>query len=120
MLKEVIFVDLLVDNKGVIHKPAPEPRGVGTRTKSFLLKVFYVKISYYRAYLGTHGCILDLFKELPLEGEIGVFRQNSSKRMMSSTPITVLSLRMGSFSNRSFIGFRARSIGTNVKRADTS
>ena len=48
------------------------------------------------------------------------FRQNSNKRMMSLTPITVLSLRVGSFSNRSFIMFKAGSIGTDVKRADTS
>ena len=25
VLKEVLFVDFLVDDKGVIHKPAPEP-----------------------------------------------------------------------------------------------
>ena len=36
------------------------------------------------------------------------------------SPITVLSLRVGSFSNSSFIIFKAGSIGTNVKRADTS
>ena len=58
---------------------------------------------------------LDLFKELVLEGEIGVLRQNSNKRIMSLTPITVLSLRVGSFSNRSFIIFKAGSIGTDVK-----
>ena len=46
------------------------------------------------------------------------FRQNSNNRMVSLTPITVLSLRVGSFSNRSFIIFRAGSIGTNVKRAE--
>ena len=34
------------------------------------------------------------------------FRQNSNKRIMSSTPMTVLSLRVGSFSNRSFIIFK--------------
>ena len=39
---------------------------------------------------------------------------------MSSTPMTVLSLRVGSFSNRSFIIFKAGSVGTNVKRSDTS
>ena len=27
-LKEALFVDFLVDDKGVIHKPVPEPRGV--------------------------------------------------------------------------------------------
>ena len=39
---------------------------------------------------------------------------------MSFTPMTVLSLRVGFFSNRSFIIFKAGSIGTNVKKADTS
>ena len=94
--------------------------GGGGRTKSFLLKVFHLKVSYYGAYWGTQGCTLDLFKELALEGEIGVYIQNSNKRMMSSTPMTVLYLRVGSFSNRSFITFKAGSIGTDVKRADTS
>ena len=32
VLKEALFVDLLVDDKGVIHKPVPEPRGVGDST----------------------------------------------------------------------------------------
>ena len=32
VLKEALFVDFLVDDKGVIHKPAPEPRGVGGST----------------------------------------------------------------------------------------
>ena len=48
------------------------------------------------------------------------FRQNSNRRIVSSIPMTVLSLRVGSFSNRSFIIFKAGSIGTDVKRADTS
>ena len=39
---------------------------------------------------------------------------------MSLTPMTVLSLKVGSYSNRSFITFKAGSFGTNVKRADTS
>ena len=39
---------------------------------------------------------------------------------MSSTPMTLLSLRVGSFSNRSFIIFKAGSIGTDMKRADAS
>ena len=39
---------------------------------------------------------------------------------MLSIPMTVLSLRVGSFTNRSLIMFKAGSMGTNVKRADTS
>ena len=29
VLKEALFVDFLVDDKGVTPKPAPEPRGIG-------------------------------------------------------------------------------------------
>ena len=32
VLKEALFVDLLVDDKGVLHIPAPEPRGCGGST----------------------------------------------------------------------------------------
>ena len=32
VLKEALFVDLLVHDKGVIYNPAPEPRGVGGST----------------------------------------------------------------------------------------
>ena len=39
---------------------------------------------------------------------------------MSSIPMTVLSLRVESFTNRSFIIFKAESMGTDVNRADTS
>ena len=39
---------------------------------------------------------------------------------MSSIPMTVLSLRAGYFASRSFIIFKAGSVGTGVKRADTS
>ena len=39
---------------------------------------------------------------------------------MSSIPMTVLSLSVGSFTNRAFIIFKAGSMGTEVKRADTS
>ena len=39
---------------------------------------------------------------------------------MSSIPMTVLSLRVWSFTNRSFIIFKAGSMGTDVISADTS
>ena len=38
VLKEALFVDLLVDDKGVIHKPAPEPRGLGAVLRAFCSK----------------------------------------------------------------------------------
>ena len=37
-LKEAFSVDLLVDDKGVIHKPAPEPGGVGAVLRDFCSK----------------------------------------------------------------------------------
>ena len=38
VLKEALFVDLLVDDKGVIHKPAPEPGGLGATLRAFCSK----------------------------------------------------------------------------------
>ena len=72
MLKEVLFIDFLVDDKGVIHKPVPEP-GDGLQYLGLFALSLHVEIGYYRTYWGTHGCTLNLFKELALEGEIGAF-----------------------------------------------
>ena len=38
VLKEALFVGFLVDDKGVIHKPVPEPRGVGAVLRAFCSK----------------------------------------------------------------------------------
>ena len=38
VLKEALFVDLLVDDKGVIHIPAPEPGGLGAVLRAFCSK----------------------------------------------------------------------------------
>ena len=38
VLEEVLFIDFLVDDKGVIHKPAPEPRGWGAVLRAFCSK----------------------------------------------------------------------------------
>ena len=35
VLKEALFVSFLVDDKGVIHIPAPEPGGVGAVLRAF-------------------------------------------------------------------------------------
>ena len=37
MLKEALFVGFLVDDKGVIHIPAPEPGGWGQYSELFVL-----------------------------------------------------------------------------------
>ena len=70
MLKEALFVGFHVDDKGVIHKPGQEPRGVGG---SFLFQVLHVEIGHNGADWGTHGCTLNLFIELVLERKVGVF-----------------------------------------------
>ena len=41
VLKEALFVHLLVDDKGVIHKPVPEPGGVGQYLELFVLSTPY-------------------------------------------------------------------------------
>ena len=38
VLKEALFVDFLVDDKSVIHKPVPEPGGVGVVLRAFCSK----------------------------------------------------------------------------------
>ena len=45
MLKEALFVDLLVDDKGVIHIPAPEPGWGRGSTESFLFQVLHVELA---------------------------------------------------------------------------
>ena len=47
--------------------------GWGEVLRAFLFQVLHAEVSYYGTYWGTHGCNLNLFKELALEGEIGVF-----------------------------------------------
>ena len=48
VLKEALFVGFLVDDKGVIYIPAPEPRGWGA-----VLRAFCSKYSMYK--LATMG-----------------------------------------------------------------
>ena len=49
VLKEAMFVGLLVDDKGVIYIPVPEPRGCGV-----VLRTFCSKYSMYKlATIGT-------------------------------------------------------------------
>ena len=38
VLKEALFVGFLVDDKGVIHKHVPEPRGLGAVLRAFCSK----------------------------------------------------------------------------------
>ena len=52
VLKEGLFVGFLVDDKGVIYKPAPEPGGWGA-----VLSAFCSKYSMYR--LATMGLTVE-------------------------------------------------------------
>ena len=69
VLKEALFVDLLVDDKGAIHIPVPEPRG-WVQYLELLLQVLHVEIGHNGANWGTHGCTLNLFVELVLERKV--------------------------------------------------
>ena len=40
VLKEALFIDLLVDDKGVIHIPVPETGGLGAVLRAFCSKYF--------------------------------------------------------------------------------
>ena len=74
VLKEVLFVNFLVDDKGVIHKPVPKTRGCGTvNLKLFVLGTPYTSLLLWADW-GTHGCTLNMFMEVVLEGEVCVFK----------------------------------------------
>ena len=45
VLKEVLFVDFLVDDKGVIHITAPEPGGWGAVLRAFCSKYFLYRLA---------------------------------------------------------------------------
>ena len=73
VLKEALFVGFLVDDKGVIYIPVPEPGGWGA-----VLRAFCSKYSMYRlATMGLTGEPMaapsNLFIELALESEVSVF-----------------------------------------------
>ena len=74
VLKEALFVGFLVDDKGVIHIPAPEPGvGVGAVLRAFCSKYSMYKLATMGLNWRTHGSTLNLFIELALEREVSVF-----------------------------------------------
>ena len=95
---------------------------MGAAPRAFCCKVVHI---YILATIGLTGEPIGtpfiLFIGLALKRKVHVFlRQKSNSRVMSSTGSIVLSLRVGSFSNRSLMTFRAGSTWTEVNRADTS
>ena len=67
MLKEALFIGFLVDDKGVIHIPAPELGGWGQCLELFALSTPYIKLAIMGLTGETHGSTLHLFIELALE-----------------------------------------------------
>ena len=45
VLKEALFVSFLVDDKGVIHIPVPEPWGVGAVLRAFCSEYFVYRLA---------------------------------------------------------------------------
>ena len=120
VLEEALFVSFLVDDKGGHPHTCPRTLGGGGQyLELFVLCTPCISWLQWTDW-GTHGSTLNLFIELALEREVCVLRQNSKRRIKSSTSITVLSLRVLSFTNRSLIMLRAGSMGTEVNGADTS
>ena len=109
VLKEALFVGFLVDDKGVIYIPAPELGGYSM---------------YKLATMGLTGEPMaapsTCSQNWPRKEKYVFLRQNSKRRIMSSTSITVLSLRVLSLTNRSLMMLRAGSMGTGVNKTDTS
>ena len=73
VLKEALFVGLLVDDKGIIHIPAPELGGWGAVLRAFCSKYSMYRLATMGLTGGTHGSTLNLFIELALERKVGVF-----------------------------------------------
>ena len=61
-----------MDNKGVIHIPAPEFGGLGAVLRDFCSK-YSMLVGYNGANWRTHGSTLNLFIELALERKVCVF-----------------------------------------------
>ena len=90
MLKEVLFIDFLVDDTGVINKPAPEPRGWGQYLELF------VQSTAYKGWL-LWGLLGNPWLHPQPVQRTGLGRRNrcfsdknSNRRMMSLAPITVI------------------------------
>ena len=71
MLKKFLAVFCLADDKGVIHKPEPEGRGVGEGGEGLHFKLFHKNVYYEGTDGRTHSCTLDLLVILTLEEEVG-------------------------------------------------
>ena len=65
---------LLLNDKGVIHKPEPMPKWGGGSVEGFPFKILHVEVCYYGAYLGPHSCSFNLFIEFILKKEVCIMQ----------------------------------------------
>ena len=93
MLKEALFIGFPVDNKGVIHIPVPEPGGGVQCLGLFALRTPCKGLLLWDL-LGNPWPHPQPVQRTGLGRRNRYsFRQNSNRRVMSSIPMTVLSLR---------------------------
>ena len=83
-------------------------------------KLFDEQVGNNGADRGTHGCSIDVFIILTLEGEKGIFRQNSSNVVMCCMDMEVLFCSCVPCCNICLMLEMAGSTRTDVKRAFTS
>ena len=75
VIQALVAVFYLLDGKGVIHIPKPQPRWMGGWVDALDFKLFHEKFCHSRADRGFRGCPISLFIILTLEEKIGVFKE---------------------------------------------
>ena len=97
VLKEVLFMDFLVGDKGVIDIPVPKPWGLGAVLRTLCSKYSIYKLAPMDLAGEPIAAPLTCSQNWSWKEKYMFLRQNSNTRMMYSTGSTVLSLRVGSF-----------------------
>ena len=70
MLKELLALFCLLDDKSVIHIPKPKPGWIGGSADGLGFNLFHKQAGYYGE---TNGCTMHLFIILTLEEKKGIF-----------------------------------------------
>ena len=79
MFQKFFFVDTLLNDPCVIHKPIPIPGGIRGSMKGFPLKMLHVQIDNYGIYWQPHCCSLNLFIEFILKWEVCIMQTEPQK-----------------------------------------
>ena len=117
VLKELLAVFYLLNDKGVIYIPKPKPGWIGSIADGLALKLLYEQVGYNGTDGRTHGCAMYLYIILTLEEEVGIFfRKNSSNVVMCCMDVEVLLWSFGSCCSLCLMMEMAGSTGTDVKR----